>query len=237
MPVVTMPTNTSDSNADSRNSRMVNYLINSGVLRLGNIIEAFKKTPRHLFIPKEHEDIAYLDIPVPIIKGTTISQPSTVAFMLERLQPRIGEKILEIGTGSGYQAALLGYCVGNTGKVITMEIDPDVLNFAIEKLKLTKLKNIEAVLTDGSDGYEKEAPYDKIIVTAGMPTISQKLKSQLKVGGMLVAPVGEVYMQEMIEIDRISKAKFIEEKLGLFKFVPLRGKGGFGESERAYGTY
>jgi protein-L-isoaspartate(D-aspartate) O-methyltransferase len=218
-----------DDNADSRNNEMITYLIDAGILKSDNIIEAFKKAPRRLFIPKEHEDIAYRDIPVPIIKNTTISQPSTVAFMLEKLQPRTGEKILEIGAGSGYQASLLGYCVGDTGKVIALEIDPDVSNFAIGKIRLTNQKNVEIVSIDGSEGYEKEAPYDKIIVTAGMPSVSPKLKSQLRIGGRLIAPVGTSYEQEMFAIDRVAKDKFMEENLGLFQFVPLRGKAGFNE--------
>lgn len=212
---------------DSRNNEMVAQLVSSGFLKSERIIEAFVKTPRHMFIPKEHNEIAYLDMPVLIMKGTTISQPSTVAFMLEMLDPGVGDKVLEIGSGSGYQASLLGHCVGRTGKVVSVEIDPDVANFAKDRINRTKQKNVEIVYADGSEGYEKEAPYDRIIVTAAMPSILSRLRLQLKIGGIMIAPIGNIGTQEMFMIKRTSDDGFKEEKLGYFKFVPLKGSAGF----------
>jgi protein-L-isoaspartate(D-aspartate) O-methyltransferase len=204
---------------------MVKKLISSGVLSTPKIIEAFKKIPRHLFVTEEYLHMTYADVALATIKNSTISQPTTVAMMTEALQPKGNEKILEIGAGSGWQACLLAYC---SKTVITMEIDEDVYEFAKENIEKTKMKNIKLILGDGSEGYEKESPYDKIMITAGCPEIPEPFKKQLKIGGKIVAPIG-FEDQKMLVLDKISETKYSEKDIGLFSFVPLKGKFGFKE--------
>ena len=206
----------------AENEKMVNYLINTGILKTPKIIEAFRKIPRHFFVPGEFIEHAYDDIPLPTYAGQTISQPYTIAFMTEQLEPKSGEKILEIGSGSGYQAALLGFCVAPKGKVITIELEKELVEFAKKNLKKVNIKNVEVIQDDGKLGYSKEAPYDKAIITAAAAKIPEKVIEQLKVGGRLVAPVNSGFAQKMMVIDKISNKEFKERNLGSFIFVPLR---------------
>jgi protein-L-isoaspartate(D-aspartate) O-methyltransferase len=206
----------------AENEKMVNYLINTGVLKTPKIIEAFRKIPRHLFVPNDYIEHAYDDMPLPTYAGQTISQPYTIAFMTEQLEPKSGEKILEIGSGSGYQAALLGSCVAPRGKVITVELEEELVEFANKNLNKAKIKNVKVIQGDGKLGYSKEAPYNKAIITAACPEIPQKVIEQLKVGGRLVAPVNSGFAQKMMVIDKISDKEFKERNLGSFVFVPLR---------------
>jgi protein-L-isoaspartate(D-aspartate) O-methyltransferase len=212
---------------NERKKRLIENLISIGALKTPKIIEAFRKIPRHEFVPENLIDSAYEDIALPIVKNATISQPYTVAVMTEALEPKIGEKILEIGAGSGWQACILAYCVGEKGKVITMEIDEDVFNFAKRNIEKFGINNIKLILGDGSAGYEREAPFDKIIYTAAVPKIPKIILKQLKVGGRIIAPIGSVFEQTMTVIDKVSENKFEEKYLGSFLFVPLKGKFGF----------
>jgi protein-L-isoaspartate(D-aspartate) O-methyltransferase len=212
-------------NFKKQNEEMVRKLVNSGALKTPKIIDAFKEIPRYLFMTEEHLHIFYVDVALATIKNSTISQPTTVAMMTEALQPKGKEKILEIGAGSGWQACILAFC---SKSVITIEIDEDVYNFAKENIKKTKLKNIKLILGDGSMGYEEEAPYNKIIITAGCPEIPLPIKNQLKTGGRIVSPIG-FENQQMVVTDKISENKYSEEDIGLFSFVPLKGKFGFKE--------
>lgn len=209
-----------------QNEKLVKHLISSGVLKTPRIIEAFLNVPRHLFVPPEQLPYAYHDVALPTYKGQTISQPYTVAFMTELLEPREGDKILEVGAGSGWQAAILGYVVGSKGKVITIEIDEDLVEFARRNLRKVGIKNVEVVHGDGSVGYEKEAPYDRIIVTAACPDVPRPLIEQLKVGGRLVAPVGSMFGQRMLLLEK-DKDGIRKSFHGSFVFVPLKGKYGF----------
>ncbi len=202
---------------------LIKHLIESKALKTPRIIEAFRKIPRHLFVRKEYLSHAYDDIPLPTFCGQTISQPYTVAIMTEALNPKPGEKILEIGSGSGWQAAILGYCVGKKGKVITVELEKTLIEFARKNLKKLKLKlNIEVIHWDGKKGYPKEAPYDKCIITAGCPEIPEPVLNQVKVSGRIVAPVDSFWGQRMLVIDKISEKEFRKKDLGSFIFVPLR---------------
>jgi len=201
---------------------LINHLVSVGVLKTPIIIEAFMKIPRHLFVRKDYLSCAYEDIPLPTYKGQTISQPYTIAVMTEALEPKPEEKILEIGAGSGYQAALLGYCVVPKGKVITVELEPDLVEFSKKNLKKVNLKNVKIVLGDGKRGYPKESPYDKCMITAACNEIPKPIVEQVKVGGRVVAPVNSLFGQSMIVLDKLSEKKYRKKFLGSFVFVPLR---------------
>jgi protein-L-isoaspartate(D-aspartate) O-methyltransferase len=205
-----------------KNELLVKHLISVGVLKTPKTIEAFRKTPRHFFVRKYYLNHAYDDIPLPTYRGQTISQPYTVAIMTEALAPEPGEKVLEIGAGSGYQAAIIGRCVGTKGKVITIELESDLVEISKKNIKKVGLKNIRVICGDGKLGYLKEAPYDKCIITAACDEIPKPVIEQIKVGGRIVAPVNDFLGQKMLVVDKISETEFKKEHLGSFVFVPLR---------------
>jgi protein-L-isoaspartate(D-aspartate) O-methyltransferase len=209
-------------NPIEKNELLVKHLISTGALKTPKIIEAFRKTPRHLFVRRDYLNHAYDDIPLPTYHGQTISQPYTVAIMTEALSPKLGEKVLEIGAGSGYQAALIGRCVGQKGKVITIELESDLIEISKKNVKKVKLKNVLIIHGDGKLGYQKEAPYDKCIITAACDEIPKPIIEQVKIGGRIVAPVNDFLGQKMLVVDKISETEFKKEDLGSFVFVPLR---------------
>ncbi|MBM3200256.1 protein-L-isoaspartate(D-aspartate) O-methyltransferase [Candidatus Woesearchaeota archaeon] len=186
------------------------------------VLEAFSKIHRDLFVPDEMLSESYANIPLPIGYGQTISQPYTIAIMLEALGLKPGDKVLEAGTGSGYNAALIGHIVGSKGKVFTTEIVPELVNRSKDKIRGVGLKNIKVVNCDGSLGYAKEAPYDKIIVTAACREIPPLLLEQLRDNGVLVAPVGSRHEQRMLKVRKTGN-KLDIKSLGFFVFVPLKG--------------
>ncbi|MEK6917053.1 MAG: protein-L-isoaspartate(D-aspartate) O-methyltransferase, partial [Nanoarchaeota archaeon] len=187
-----------------------------------NVLDAIRKIKRELFIPEEFMDQAYTNHPLYIGYGQTISQPYTVAFMVELLELKKGQKVLEIGAGSGYNAAVMSYLVGDKGKIITTEIIHNLTENAKKNLKKLEIKNVEVIHKDGSRGYEEQMPYDRIIVTAATPDIKNEWIEQLKNEGILVLPLENHYSsQTMIKIKK-SGDKLIEEAHGYFKFVPLR---------------
>ena len=205
--------------------RLIDYWESSGIVRDKKAIEAFRNTPREDFL-KESKEEAYGDYPLPIGEGQTISQPTTVIIMTEALELREGNKVLEVGTGSGYQAAIISKIVGPKGKVVSTEIIKELAEFAQKNIKKLGLKNVIVINHDGSKGYEKAAPYDRIIITAACPGIPKPLTQQLKEGGIIVAPVGNLLEQKMIKA-RKNQGKLIEENLGDFMFVPLKGEYGY----------
>lgn len=182
------------------------------------VIEAFKKVPREEFVLPEWRDSAYEDSALPIIAEQTISQPSTVVLMLDALEVGQGMKVLEIGAGSGYNAALLSKIAD---KVYSVERIKKLAEFAKKNLKRAKITNVTVICTDGKKGHAKEAPYDRIIVTAGGEKIPKALLKQLKNNGVLLMPVGPEYGQQLIRARRIGK-EYTYEKLGGYIFVPLR---------------
>jgi len=191
------------------------------IIRDEKVFNAFKSVKRENFVLPEYKNLAYLDEPLPIGAGQTISQPTTVAIMTSALEPKAGQKILEIGTGSGYQAAILAHIVGQKGKVVSVERIKELVDFAKKNLKKEGIKNVTVIHGDGSKGYAPEAPYDRIIVTACAPKIPEKLIDQLKIGGILVCPVGKSYFaQKMLKIKKLKDRLDIED-LGYFAFVPL----------------
>ncbi len=190
------------------------------------LVDAFKKVKRENFVLKEYKENSYHDEALPIISGQTISQPSTIMVMLKMLELEKGQKVLEIGAGSGYNAALISCIIGSKGIVYSIEFLNDVGNFALKNVKKSKIKNIMIINADGSLGYLKEAPYDRIIVTAACPDILDAWISQLKINGIIVAPVGSGY-QRMVKIvkrkDRLERTDSSTE----YVFVPLKGRYGF----------
>jgi protein-L-isoaspartate(D-aspartate) O-methyltransferase len=210
---------------------LIEQMIKSRILKTPKIIDAFEKISRHEFVTKEYVNSSYMDFALPTLRESTISQPSTVAIMTEALDPREGEKILEIGTGSGWQTSLLAYIIGNKGKVVSIEFDPDLVEFAKKNIHRLGIKNVEVILGDGSLGHKKEAPYDKIIFTCATPSIPKPIKEQLRMGGRIVAPVGSIEVQRMLTIDRVGKDEFAESEVEpvSFVFVGLKGKYGYKE--------
>lgn len=186
------------------------------------VLGAFSEIPRHLFVPKEMFNESYHNVALPIGYGQTISQPYTIAVMLEALELKPGDKVLEVGTGSGYNAALIGHIIGRKGKLFTTEIVPELAEESKKKLSNLNIKNVKVVVCDGSLGYDKEKPYDKIIVTAACREIPPRLLEQLRNNGVLVAPVGHTYEQEMLKVKKVGK-KLDVKNLGFFVFVPLKG--------------
>lgn len=182
-----------------------------------NVLDAISKIPRHLFLNSSFEDFAYQDKAFPIAAGQTISQPYTVAFQSELLQVKKDHKILEIGTGSGYQTAVL--CLLGA-KVFSIERQNEL--FKITSLLLPKLgiRPKKLIFGDGYKGLESEAPFDSIVVTAGAPIIPKPLMAQLKIGGRLVIPVGDKD-QIMTLLIRKNETQFEKHEFGDFKFVPL----------------
>ena len=207
-------------------NQLVNYWKRSGLIKDQKVLQAFEKVPRELFVMGGDEESAYADYPLPIHAGQTISQPTTVVMMTQALELKKGDKVLEVGTGSGYQAAVIAKIVGEKGRVISTEIIPELVKFAKSNLKRAGIKNVKVIESDGSLGYEREAPYDAIIVTAACPQIPEKLLAQLKTGRNLVAPVGSIYLQEVLKIRKTRKG-YETESLGHFAFVPLKGREGF----------
>lgn len=200
---------------------LIQSLIDEDYLKSIRIINAFKKMKRVDFLPDEIKDQAELNIPLPTSHGQTISQPLTVAFMLELLRPSSGDKILDIGSGSGWQTAILAEIVGEKGKIYAIERIPDLKRFGQKNVENYGFKNVEFICGDGTRGHKKAAPYDKIIVAAaaeiGIPDI---LLKQLKVGGRLVIPVGK-YEQEMVMVDKVGENDYKEKRYPGFQFVPL----------------
>ncbi len=181
------------------------------------VLEAIKTIPRHLFLDSSFEDHAYQDKAFPIGADQTISQPYTVAFQSELLEVKPGHKILEIGTGSGYQTAVLLHL---KAKVYTIERQQELFKTTSLFFKKMYYRPKKMIFGDGYKGLPEEAPFDGIIVTAGAPEVPRALLSQLKVGGRLVIPVGE-NEQTMTLFVRKSEKEFEKKELGAFRFVPL----------------
>lgn len=199
----------------------INSLIESGYLKTPEIIRAFEKIDRKDFVLEKYQTDAYIDAPLTIGFEQTISQPLVVAFMLELLEPKPGEKILDIGAGSGWTSALLAQIIGNKGEIIGIERIPELKEMAeknIAKYDFVKKGVVKIILGDGSKGYGKEAPYDKILAgAAAKEEIPKEWEEQLKIKGRIVAPV----RNSILTIDKISKDKYnIKEYFG-FSFVPL----------------
>jgi protein-L-isoaspartate(D-aspartate) O-methyltransferase len=205
------------------NGSLVNQLIEEDYLKSQPIIEAFKKIKRADFVPEEIKRdrgdnfAAEYNAPLSIGHGQTISQPLTVAFMLELLQPKKGDKVLDIGAGSGWQTAMLCQIVGPEGFVYAIERILELKEFSQANVQKYNFQNVEFICADGSKGLSAQAPFDKIIAAAAAEEIPQSWKDQLKIGGRLVTPVkGSIWLVTKKEED-----KFEEKEYPGFVFVPL----------------
>lgn len=182
------------------------------------LFEAFRQIPREKFIGQAPQEEAYGDYPLPIGYGQTISQPSTVMMMLQLLELSPGQKVLEVGAGSAYNAALISRVVEH---VYTVERIPQLVESARKNLQGAGIKNVTVVHSDGKLGHPEQAPYDRIIVTAAAESFPDPLFDQLKPGGMLVLPLGPTYRCEMLKVTRTPDNQKLISRHGLFSFVPL----------------
>ncbi len=214
-------------NHESRRLDMVEKQIRARGISDARVLAAMRKVPRHLFVPGDWSSSAYDDRPLPIGHGQTISQPYMVAIMTEALKLAGDEKVLEIGTGSGYQAAILGEIAG---KVVTVERKTELKEAAECLLRELGCDNVDVVAGDGSKGYPPEAPYDAIVVTAGAPRVPKALVDQLAVGGRLVIPVGNSFHQTLTRVTKTDSGTGTESLEGCV-FVPLIGEYGWGDHE------
>jgi len=196
---------------------MVRLQIERRGVRNPAVLRAMREVPRHLFVPEPMRRSAYEDHPLPIGHGQTISQPYIVAAMTEMLDPKPGHRVLEIGTGSGYQAAVLARLVSH---VYTIEIVEPLGRQAQERLAALGYRNVTVRIGDGYEGWPEEAPFDRIILTAAPPEVPQKLIDQLRNGGRLVAPVGAGW-QELVVIDKDAKGSVRRRTEFPVMFVPM----------------
>jgi len=206
--------------------RMVDLQIVRRGIKDPRVIAAMKKVPRHFFVSESMRSQAYEDHPLPIEEKQTISQPYIVALMTEALQLKGHEKVLEIGTGSGYQTAILAELAD---KVFTIERIPLLAEKARKRLEELGYKNIVYRIGDGTLGWPEEAPFDGILVSAAAPSIPQPLIDQLAMGGRLIIPVGDRLSQELVLVERVPEG-IRKSFLGGVRFVDLIGKWGWKES-------
>jgi protein-L-isoaspartate(D-aspartate) O-methyltransferase len=198
---------------------MVKTQIESRGVKDAATLAAMRKTPRHSFVPANQTVNAYEDRPLPIGYGQTISQPYIVAYMTEIVKPKRGQRVLEIGTGSGYQAAVLAEIVDN---VYTVEIVEDLSKQAATRLKNLNYKNVEVKTADGYNGWKEHAPFDAIVVTAAAEFVPPPLKEQLKDGGRMIIPVGSPYMVQQLMLIEKTGNKFRTTSLLPVRFVPFK---------------
>lgn len=202
--------------------QLVDYLIEAGVLRTPAIIDAFRSIDRKSFVEPTYELEAYDNIPLPIGAGQTISQPYTVAFMLELLQPQPGEVVMDIGYGSGWQTCLLAHIVGSKGHVVALEIVPALCEQGmanIEQYDFVSTGVVETHCQNASPGFAARAPYDKIIAAAAGSYVPEAWQAQLKVGGRIVTPIGSSVMV----LTKVDKETWERTDYPGFAFVPFVG--------------
>jgi protein-L-isoaspartate(D-aspartate) O-methyltransferase len=211
-----------NKNDEQKLSMVKNQLIARGI-KNQKVLDAMQEIPRHLFVPSKYQKDAYNDGPLPISEGQTISQPYMVALMTECLGVKDNDKVLEIGTGSGYQMAIL---LKITSRVYSIERFPSLTECAISTLKSLGFEYINIKTADGTLGWPEEAPFDGIIVTSAAPRVPEQLKSQLADGGRLVIPVGSRHTQQLYILTRNGKHFTTEENTACV-FVPLVGKYGW----------
>ncbi len=205
--------------------RMVEEQLIDRNIRDERVLEAMRSVPRHAFVPLEYRHMAYSDGPLPIGSGQTISQPYIVALMTQLLRLKGDENVLEVGTGSGYQAAVLGKLAK---QVYTIERYTELADQAAAVLQKLGLNNVRVHIGDGSLGLPEHAPFQAILVTAAAPKVPQSLLEQLDEGGRLVVPVGG-RMNQFLELWERRGAKFVQDVLVPVAFVPLRGRHGWKE--------
>ena len=215
-------------NLDELWRRTVENLVRQGIIRSEAVKRAFLKYPRYLFVEEKYRKYAHLDEPLPIPAGQTVSAPHMVAIMLELAELKPGMNVLEIGTGSGWNAALISELVKTD--VYTIERIPELVEFARRNLERAGVKNVHVIPGDGTLGFSPKAPYDRIIVTAGAPDIPKPLIEQLKPGGKLIIPVGSYHLwQDLLEVIKLEDGSIKVRNHGGVVFVPLIGEYGWRE--------
>ena len=206
---------------NTRKSQLIKHL--EKIITDDRVINAIEITSREYFVPDKYRDDSYLDEPLRIGYGQTISQPSIVAIMLQELETRKTDTVLELGTGSGYQTALLSNLVS---EVVSVERIPELANSAKTRLDKKGYSNVEIVLSEGKIGWEKAAPYDGIIVSASVPKIPQDLVNQLASSGRMIIPVGTMEVQELVKVSS-NCGSYSFSTICNCRFVPLIGEGGW----------
>lgn len=216
---------------ENKRKELVENLWSYGYIKTGKVKKAMLKVPREEFMPSENKKYAYIDQPLPIGEGQTISAPHMVAMICEKLALERGMKILEIGAGFGYNAAVVAELIGPEGHLFTTERIESLAKIAEDNLQRTGYRKCVTVLhRDGTTGYPDEAPYDRVYATASAPKVPEPLKEQLKIGGRLLTPVGaHNYFQELVCVIRVSEDDYRTHKLGGVVFVPMIGEHGWPE--------
>ncbi len=211
---------------------MVQHQIAARGVKSKAVLDAMRKVPREHFLPRGHGAFAYDDTPLPIGQGQTISQPYIVAYMAEGLDLEGGEKVLEIGTGSGYAAAVLAEIAA---EVYTIERIESLAQMARQSLESLGYDNVYVRCDDGTLGWPEKSPFDGILVSAGAPDVPDTLKRQLRIGGRLVIPVGygQSY-QQLIRVTRVEENEWMSEELIAVRFVPLVGEEGWPSGKESF---
>jgi protein-L-isoaspartate(D-aspartate) O-methyltransferase len=205
---------------------MVDVQIARRGVREPRVLQAMRTVPRELFVPEDMREFAFEDNPLPIGEGQTISQPYIVAAMIEAAEVQPGDKVLEVGAGSGYAAAVLGQVAS---RVIAIERHAELARSAAERIRELGYSNVEIYEGDGTAGLPDEAPFDAILIAAGAPVVPDELKRQLAIGGRMVVPVGEADEQSLCKIIRRTQDGYEDSELGRVRFVPLVGEGAWAE--------
>ncbi len=210
---------------------LVTKLLDNGYIQTDIVKEAMEKVPREEFMTPETKNYAYLDRPIPLEQGQTISAPHMVAIICEKLALEKGMQVLEIGTGFGYNAAVVAEILGPEGHVYTIERIAGLKNIAEENLRRTGYSDtVTVIYGDGTKGYDEKSPYDRIYATASAPKIPEPLKKQLKIGGRLLTPIGrDTSVQELLCLTRVGENEFRSYNLGGVVFVPMIGEHGWPE--------
>ncbi len=199
---------------------MIEQQLKSRDIKNQDVIEAMEKTDRELFVPEDMKEYAYSDSPLPIGRGQTISQPYIVAYMAQLIEPEKDDIVLEVGSGCGYNAAVLSHLVS---QVYSVEIIEWLANQAKENLKKANIENVKVRFGDGYRGWPEKAPFDKIMLTAATPSIPEPLKEQIVIGGKLLAPVDNSN-QKLILLNKTGENSYEEEDLISVRFVPMTGE-------------
>lgn len=210
-----------DAYSASRERMVAEQIADRGV-RNPDVLRVMRATPRHLFVPPDLIHLAYGDHPLPIGYGATISQPYIVALMTELLAPEKGHRVLEVGTGSGYQAAILAQLAG---EVYTVELVPELAASAARRLRDLGHRNVSVRPGDGYQGWREKAPFDRIILTAAPAEVPTELLKQLAAGGRLVAPVGLTRDQELVVVEKDAKGVLRRRSAGPVMFLPMKPGG------------
>jgi len=204
--------------------RMVEEQLIARDIRDERVLDAMRRIPRHRFVPEEYRHLTYADGPLPIGAGQTISQPYIVALMTQLLELTGAERVLEIGTGSGYQTAVLAELAA---EVYTVEYQPSLMEAARKRLQDMGYRNVHFHEGDGSLGWSEHAPYDAVLVTAAAPAVPLPLREQTALGGRLVLPVGGRWGQSLVRWWHLENGDWKKETIGPVAFVPLRGRFGW----------